>query len=190
LPNKQAYFRKMIRFFILILLAVSQLATAQTEFGFIVGINAASQKVSYGRSMRISTNGSPTFDLKSIITYNAGIVLNTRLDKRIDLKGGLMYSGKGQYERLTRTDGSNGGFYFRDNINYMEVPVSLVIDLGKQERKGVYISAGFYYAKAISGKSHFNNYDINYSFNPDVVIAKTVDNWDGYTLYVKKNDFG
>jgi len=48
--NKQAYFRKMIRFFILILLAVSQLATAQTEFGFIGGINAASQKVSSSQS--------------------------------------------------------------------------------------------------------------------------------------------
>lgn len=180
----------MNKIFVIIFFALSQLASAQTEFGFVGGIHAADQRVSYDRSMRISTNGPFTFDVKSVKKFNAGIVANFRLGERIDFKTGLLYSGKGQYERLTRTDGSSGGFYFRDHINYMMVPVSVVIDFGKQERKGVFLATGFYFAKAYSGKSHFYNYDINYSSKPDVSITKTVDNWDAYIFYVKKNDFG
>lgn len=179
-----------IRIVLILVLLTKQASHAQIELGFIGGINAASQNVSYGRSMRITTNGPYNFEVKSIKTYKAGIVINTRLGERVDFKTGLMYSGKGQYERLTRTDGSNGGFYFRDNINYMEIPISMVIDLGKQERNGIFFSTGFYFAQALSGKSHFYNYDIAYSFDPDVLITKTVDNWEPYTLYVKKSDIG
>jgi Outer membrane protein beta-barrel domain len=181
----------MIRLFIFYFCALSQLAVAQTEFGFVVGMHAADQRVSYDRSMRISTNGPYTFDVSAIKKFHAGLVANFKLGERIDFKTGLMYSGKGQYERLTRTDGSNGGFHFRDDLNYLQVPMSLVLDFGMQERKGVFLTTGLYFAKALSGKSYFRNYDFPmYSSDKEVVISQTTDNWDAYTLYVKKNDFG
>ncbi|MBX2896868.1 MAG: hypothetical protein KF763_15585 [Cyclobacteriaceae bacterium] len=55
----------MNKTFILIFVTASHLVSAQTEFGFIGSIHAADQRVSYDRSMRISTNGPFTFDVKS-----------------------------------------------------------------------------------------------------------------------------
>lgn len=169
---------------------IIHIATAQSEFGFVVGMHAADQRVSYERSMRISTNGPYKFDVTSVKKFHAGVVANFKLSERFDFRTGLLYTGKGQYERLTRTDGSNGGFYFRDHINYLSVPASFVFDFGKQPRRGVFFSTDVYWAKALSGKSHFYNYDISYSSDPDVVINKTTDNWDAYILYVNTFDFG
>lgn len=64
---------------------IIRLTTAQTEFGFVGGMHAADQRVSYDRSMRISTNGPYTFDVSAIKKFHARLGANFGLGRQMDL---------------------------------------------------------------------------------------------------------
>ncbi|MBX2896869.1 MAG: hypothetical protein KF763_15590 [Cyclobacteriaceae bacterium] len=64
---------------------IIHIVAAQTEFGFIGGMHAADQRVSYDRSMRISTNGPYTFDVSAIKKFHARLGANFGLGRQMDL---------------------------------------------------------------------------------------------------------
>lgn len=101
-----------------------------------------------------STADNTEFQNTPLIRPKLGINFNLPLfnSTAIYLQPGLFYSGKGgRYEYTTDLAGSKseGDYTFR--INYIEVPVQLMVDFDLGSLGGIFIGAGPYLAYGLSG---------------------------------------
>lgn len=101
-----------------------------------------------------STAGNTEFQNTSLISPRLGLNFNLPLfnSSAVYLQPGLFYSGKGgRYEYATDIAGSRfeGDYTFR--INYIEIPVQLMVDFDLGSLGGIFIGAGPYVAYGLSG---------------------------------------
>jgi hypothetical protein len=86
----------------------------------------------------------------------------------------------------------NNGYSIKERIHYLEVPVSLAFDLGKDRKKGFFIPVGIYFAYGVGGKTIYKNNRTSATETGRVIFTNGVVTTPRgyYDLFVKRGDFG
>ncbi|MGB3617360.1 MAG: porin family protein [Catalinimonas sp.] len=117
-------------------------AQAQIEFGPKVGLNVSNLRYDFD-------DDEPDSEL--LLGPAFGVVLNAQIIDLIAIQPALMYSAKG--DRNVQDLGAAGEIETRTRINYLEVPINVVLGFGDPSASQFQIFAGPYAAFAIGGNT-------------------------------------
>jgi hypothetical protein len=151
--------KSILLFAFLILLSIQ----TKAQLGLHIGYNFS----------KVDGSSAPFigYSEKSLSTFSAGVFYDKDLIPLLDLRLGLMYSPKG-------TNYENGDWYYRNRINYLEIPLQAKLKIGP-----FYALGGVYGAYALGGKSISHTQALG-------VTVDTEDDLNFDNAKLKKSDFG
>ncbi len=172
-------------FFLLATSADAQNGWYDTHAGSLVGIG-----IEAGANAMNMTTNFQSVELTAKKQYTtrlgikAGIPVNIDIKQRLDIRTGLYFSQKG-LRKMFIDEGDEGSETVDMRINYLELPVNLLIRVG--HKRNLYFGPGAYVARAINGqatindgvsrKLMFNPETLHHNYYPDAV-PYTFKPWD------------
>jgi hypothetical protein len=182
----------MKKILFILLVFISAKSFSQIKIGLQAGYNSANF-AQYGAAP-LSDYGITT---SAISTFNAGVVSEIPLHKRLSLQGSLFYFGSGS--NVVGSGGEPAGMSYSNTtlrLFYLRLPVNIVYKIKLNDQLNILTGAGLYIAKGLSGtqkgyqyyNGDFPPYFDTTFLNNKVHFADKANSSDPIT--VKSFDFG
>jgi hypothetical protein len=183
----------MKKIFFALLCFVSTHSFSQIKIGIEGGYNSTSFSQA-GESSATAYRMFPS----SISTFNAGIVSEIPLSKKIFLQPGLLYFGNGtQIVEKGGESGYEGYAHSTIRLYYLRLPVNVVYKMKLNSHLNFLAGAGLYAAKGLSGTVKGNSEGMSpfagpyaYAFNYKVDFSKDKLYSSQNTTFINAFDFG
>jgi hypothetical protein len=149
---KNSSMKNFLKFVLVVCLMFAITDTqAQMKFGPKVGLNLS--------TMTLKTMGI-SFDPKTLVGFNVGVVSEITLSDNLSLQPSVLYSAKGSKYSITILEVTTD---FEIAPSFIEIPVNAVykFDLGSSK---LFLNAGPYFAYGIGGKSKSGGESSDISF--------------------------
>ncbi|HEY4874489.1 MAG TPA: outer membrane beta-barrel protein [Puia sp.] len=165
----------MKKVFLVLVFFVSTRGLAQVKMGIEGGYNAA--RFAQSPETILSDNGYSPF---SISTFNAGIVLEIHISKKIFLQPELLYFGNGT---IINGHGGDAGYENSSHefieVYYLRLPVNVVYKIKLTDKLHVLVGTGLYGAKGLSGRGKGNIEESGPSSGPSAYAYNSKVNFSG-----------
>jgi hypothetical protein len=162
-----------------------------------IGVEGGYHSASFAQSGETSAPGYGMSPF-SISGFNAGIVSEIPLSKKIFLQPGLLYFSNGTHIiGQGGISGYTGSSYTAIQLYYLRLPVNVVYKMKLNNRFNLLVGAGLYTAKGLSGTGKGNEEETSpfarpsaYSFNSKVDFSDDDSPSSANNTKIKPFDFG
>jgi hypothetical protein len=142
--------------FTLLFISVSTISFSQIRFGVRGGLNLAKQNSNLG-GLAISSG--------TLVSFHAGLVLDTPLSESISIQPALLYSVKGSGESSS-TSGSVSTSTAKASFNYLELPIDVLYNINESISIGAGPYLGYFLSSSPDLGTQSSSFKkLDYGFN-------------------------